>query len=169
MHDNEVLRAEFDIVAHEHSKSIKQGEWDELKNTINSLRALNSTLKSDVVRKREKNKSAKEEIQKLKAEVKKLRDVQEKSLLVPLDEMREMPPVQPEEYNRMRQEYEGLRREIRRLGAQDKQDKVEYIQVILICLELPYLFHISERNRAPTRSKVLGTRDASSNKRGSGE
>ncbi|PIC43072.1 hypothetical protein B9Z55_009951 [Caenorhabditis nigoni] len=119
-HDSEVLRAEFETVKEEYNKTVKQSEWDEMKATVNTLRSLNKTMKSQMQRMKDREKASQKEHSAVKTELKTLKDQVEKSVLVPLEDSGNTSTEDP---NKIRAEYESLKREIRRIGAMDKQEK----------------------------------------------
>lgn len=125
-HDSEVLRCEFETVKEEYNKTVKQSEWDEMKATLNTLRSMNRSLKSEKIRLREKDKQSQKDINTLKSELTSLKEAQDKCLLVPLEDVSNAPP---EDVNKIRQEYESLCKEVKRLGAMEKQEKQKQVEV----------------------------------------
>ncbi|CCD73191.1 E3 ubiquitin-protein ligase bre-1 [Caenorhabditis elegans] len=124
-HDSEVLRCEFETVKEEYNKTVKQSEWDEMKATLNTLRSMNRSLKSEKIRLREKDKQSQKDINTLKSELTSLKEAQDKCLLVPLEDVSNAPP---EDVNKIRQEYESLCKEVKRLGAMEKQEKQKQVE-----------------------------------------
>ncbi|CAI2349661.1 unnamed protein product [Caenorhabditis sp. 36 PRJEB53466] len=119
-HDCEVLRAEHDAVAMEYNKTVKQCEWNEMKATLMTMRALNAMHKLDAGRSKEKHRHARQEIAQLKDEIRALKERQEKCVMVPLVETsRDFDG----DFNKLRAEYEALKKEIRRLGSLEKRDR----------------------------------------------
>ncbi|KAF1761914.1 hypothetical protein GCK72_010173 [Caenorhabditis remanei] len=124
-HDSEILRCEFETVKEEYNKTVKQSEWDEMKATLNGLRSLNKTIKAEMHRVAEKERKTRAEYDVLNADFQSLKEQQERCIMIPLDESSYVPP---DDINKIRQEYDSMRKEIRRLGAIDKHEKQKYLE-----------------------------------------
>lgn len=121
-HDSEILRAEFETVKEEYNKIVKQSEWDEMKATLNTLRALNKTIKAQLNRARKREEISLKEVEKLNKELGQLKDLHGKSILVPTVEG--VVHGGSSDINGLRQENEALRRQVVNLGS-DKQKQVD--------------------------------------------
>uniref|UniRef100_A0A1I7TBF7 E3 ubiquitin protein ligase n=1 Tax=Caenorhabditis tropicalis TaxID=1561998 RepID=A0A1I7TBF7_9PELO len=110
-HDSEVLRSEFETIKEEYNKAVKQSEWDEMKATLNTFRAMNTTMKAELERIREKEKAGQKELQQLRSELKTLKEKQSKCFMVAI-EGPEIP--KPPADDKQQVEIVRLRTELRR-------------------------------------------------------
>uniref|UniRef100_A0A8R1I2X1 E3 ubiquitin protein ligase n=1 Tax=Caenorhabditis japonica TaxID=281687 RepID=A0A8R1I2X1_CAEJA len=126
-HENEILRFEFEAIREEYNKTVKQGEWDELKASLNTMRSMVTVQRNELLRLRDTDKQQKKEIFDLKMTIREHKNRENVHIMVPIEEKDYSLPS-PEDVMQLRADYDAIRKEIRNLAGQEKQDKVKHIE-----------------------------------------